>query len=57
MTTRSNHPDDLVVWPDGTVATIEDLGRGAYDHMSDDYRVMTYEEAEVYEETGRIPKY
>lgn len=32
--------DDLIVWPDGTVAQREDVFRGDYAHMSDDYTVL-----------------
>ncbi len=33
------HPDDIIVWPDGTEATREEVERGDYNWMSDDYEV------------------
>ena len=39
------HPDDIMIWPCGTMATREDIDRGDYSHKSDDYRRATDEEA------------
>ena len=36
--------DDLVRWPDGTEATWDEVERGDYDWMSDDYEVIPFEE-------------
>ena len=33
-----------VIWPDGTMAQLEEVWRGDYSHMSDDYRKATNEE-------------
>lgn len=38
------HPDDVMIWADGITATREDIDRGDYAHMSDDYRPATPEE-------------
>ena len=48
--TSTEHPDDIFVWPDGSTATREDIDRGDYSHMSDDYRLAT--ETEVREHWG-----
>ena len=40
--------DDLFMWPDGTVASREDIQRGDYARMSDDYRLMTEAEVDAY---------
>ncbi|MFG1210452.1 hypothetical protein [Xanthobacter flavus] len=34
---REPHPDDVVLWPDGSWATVEDVRNGAFDWRSDDY--------------------
>lgn len=41
------HPDDILIWADGTTATREDVDRGDYSFMSDDYREATEEEIEA----------
>lgn len=33
------HPDDVMIWPDGTCATREEIERGECAHKSDDYRL------------------
>lgn len=42
------HPDDVMIWADGTMATREEIQRGDYDFMSDDYRRATPEEEREY---------
>jgi len=42
--TAKAHPDDVMVWADGTMATRDDIDRGDYNFMSDDYRPATPEE-------------
>ena len=42
------HPDDIFIWPCGTMATREDIDRGEYNHKSDDYRRASKEEASRY---------
>lgn len=37
--------DKYAYWPDGTVAELSDVRRGDYDWKSDDYSVVTYDEA------------
>lgn len=37
---RSVDPDDIAIWPDGTWAYIEDVRRGDYHFMSDDYEIV-----------------
>ena len=37
---RARSKDDTVRWPDGTEATWEDVERGDYDWMSDDYEII-----------------
>lgn len=32
--------DDIVVWPDGTWATLGEVRAGDYAHMSDDYEIV-----------------
>lgn len=32
-------PEDVMIWPDGTCATREEIDRGEYSHKSDDYRL------------------
>jgi hypothetical protein len=39
-TRQPHHPDDIVVWPDGTWATFEDVCRGDFVWMSDDYEIV-----------------
>lgn len=37
-----------VIWADGIMATLEELERGDYHYMSDDYRPATEEEVDAY---------
>lgn len=41
------HPDDTLIWADGTTATRSDVERGDYAHMSDDYHEATEEEIDA----------
>ena len=41
------HPDDTLIWADGTTATRSDVERGDYNHMSDNYREATEDEIEA----------
>lgn len=41
---RRWHPDDIAIWPDGTWAHIEDVRRGDYHFMSDDYDVVSIDD-------------
>ncbi len=34
--------DDLALWPDGTVATIDEVRAGEFDWMSDDYEIISH---------------
>lgn len=45
-TQRPYHPDDIVVWPDGTWATLSDLWAGGYGWMSDDYEIVRADDVE-----------
>lgn len=38
------HIDDIVVWPDGTNAARDDVLRGEFDFMSDDYEIVRLED-------------
>ena len=40
-------PEDIFRWPDGAEATREEVERGDYDWMSDDYEVIPWGEAKV----------
>ncbi len=42
--TKPYHPDDIVVWPDGFWATVEDIRRGDFSHRSDDYEIVRLED-------------
>lgn len=53
-TTRA-HPDDLVVWPDLTVATVSEVRRGDYNWMSDDYEIVPLENEVRMRELGLDP--
>ena len=37
---QSYHSDDIVVWPDGTWAALEEVRNGEFTHMSDDYEIV-----------------
>ncbi|PZR93562.1 MAG: hypothetical protein DI537_10625 [Stutzerimonas stutzeri] len=50
------HPDDLVVWPDLTVATVGDVRRGDYGWMSDDYEIVSLENEARIRELGLDPR-
>ncbi|UXS43039.1 hypothetical protein FY150_24895 (plasmid) [Agrobacterium tumefaciens] len=34
------HPDDIAVWPDGTWASLREVGNGEFLFMSDDYEIV-----------------
>lgn len=45
QTTRTKyHCDDYAVWPDGTYATLDEVRRGEYNWMSDDYEIVVAED-------------
>jgi hypothetical protein len=47
MTTQQPyHPDDIVVWPDGTWAALADVWAGDYAWMSDDYEIVRADDVE-----------
>mgnify|MGYP003522872621 CR=1 FL=1 len=48
--------DDLFIWPDGVVASREEIDAGEFSYKSDDYRPMTEAEADHYFLTGEIPE-
>lgn len=37
---RQPHPDDIVLWPDGSWATVEDVRNSAFNWRSDDYEII-----------------
>ncbi|WP_371349210.1 hypothetical protein [Ancylobacter sp. IITR112] len=39
---RHRHPDDIVLWPDGSWATLEEVRNGDYDWKSDDYEIIDH---------------
>ncbi|MDQ0304922.1 hypothetical protein [Ancylobacter polymorphus] len=41
------HPDDIVLWPDGTWATLEQVRNGDFDWMSDDYEIIDHLDARL----------
>ena len=43
---------EWMIWPDGTMGTIEEIWAGEYDHMSDEYRLAT--DAEVIAYMGEL---
>jgi hypothetical protein len=45
MTITRRSPDDVVIWPDGTTATLDDLHRGEFSHMSDDHEIVSIDDA------------
>ena len=45
-TQRPYHPDDIVVWPDGTWATLAEVRAGEFNCMSDDYEIVRLEDVE-----------
>ena len=45
-TQRPYHPDDIVVWPDGTWATLGDVWAGDFGWMSDDYEIVRADDVE-----------
>lgn len=49
---KEKSPDDMMIWPDGTMATREEIDRGDYHFMSDDYRLATDEEIKAMEKQG-----
>jgi len=50
--TRPNHPDDIVVWPDGCWTTLDEVRRGGWDWRSDDYEIVRLEDQTRLEELG-----
>ncbi len=51
---RPFHPDDLVVWPDGTWATCEQFDNGEFAWMSDDVERVRLEDVERLRELGLV---
>ena len=49
---REPHPDDIVLWPDGSWATLEEVRNGDYDWKSDDYEVIRYDDTRRLREIG-----
>lgn len=47
-----HHPEDVVVWPDGTHADYAAVERGEYSWMSDDYEIVPAENAARLRELG-----
>ncbi len=50
MTTHTKRKpcgDDIVLWPDGTTATVEDIRNGGFGWMSDDYEIIACDDAET----------
>lgn len=50
MTTQAKRTpcgDDIVLWPNGTTATVEDIRNGGFDWMSDDYEIIAFDDAET----------
>jgi hypothetical protein len=45
-TQRPHHPDDIVVWPDGTWATLGEVWAGDFGWMSDDYEIVRADDVE-----------
>ncbi|MES4992548.1 hypothetical protein ACTJJ7_11820 [Phyllobacterium sp. 22229] len=39
---RSPQPDDIVLWPDDSWATLRDVRNGHYDWKSDDYEIIDH---------------
>ncbi len=39
---RRLHPDDIVLWPDGAWATLEDVQNGHYNWRSDDFEIIDH---------------
>ncbi len=42
--TKPYHLDDIVIWPDGSWTTVEDIQRGEFSHKSDDYEIVRLED-------------
>lgn len=55
-TARHAHSDDIVVWPDLTVATVGEVRRGEYNWMSDDYEIVPLENEARLRELGLDPR-
>lgn len=55
MTTARRSPDDIVNWPDGTTATLEDLRRGDFNTMSDDYEIVSIDDVARLKELDLMP--
>jgi hypothetical protein len=45
-TQRPHHRDDIVVWPDGTWATLGEVLAGDFGWMSDDYEIVRADDVE-----------
>jgi len=54
MATRTEawHPEDLAVWPDGSLATISELRSGGFNHLSDDFEVVRHDDRTRIQELG-----
>ncbi|SNS94041.1 hypothetical protein [Sphingopyxis indica] len=48
MATNANpyHSQDIVVWPDGGWATLEEVRLGEFAHRSDDYEIVRLEDGD-----------
>lgn len=44
--TSPYHPDDIVVWPDGAWATVDEVRNGEYGYRSDDFEIVRQDDAE-----------
>ena len=42
---QPHHPDDIVVWPDGTWATLAEVEAGEYSWRSDDFEIVRHDDA------------
>lgn len=47
-----HRPDDIVVWPDGFYATLEEVRRGEFSHRSDDFEIVRLEDVARLKELG-----
>ncbi|SDR44642.1 hypothetical protein SAMN05519103_03245 [Rhizobiales bacterium GAS113] len=50
--TRTHHPDDIAVWPDGFWATLKEVWNGECNHRSDDFEIVRQENHTRLKELG-----
>ncbi|MGK6316868.1 hypothetical protein [Neorhizobium sp. DT-125] len=52
ITHAPHHPDNIVVWPDGTWAALGEVWNGGFSYKSDDFEIVRFDNAARLKELG-----